>query len=103
MSKTNCVNCGHGKDPDAIKCPFCGTTYFDMTGIDLSINEPVVLMLKQPHSGNVFQMLAFPTAFSVEFGYQEPMTCNLGFSGACPKVFMQHEQDVDVNISFVGR
>lgn len=42
MSATNCINCGHGKDPGAIKCPFCGTTYLDLRGIDFDSEKPVV-------------------------------------------------------------
>lgn len=42
MSKTNCINCGAAKDTSEIKCPFCGTTYLDLTAIDFSSHEPVV-------------------------------------------------------------
>ena len=103
MSKTNCVNCGHGKDPGEIKCPFCGTTYFDMTGIDITMDEPVVLMLKDPRSGNILQLLAHPNRFNVEFGFDEPVICNVGFFGNKAQVFTQHEPEIDVDIEFVGR
>lgn len=42
MSRTNCVNCGAAKDTSEIKCPFCGTTYLDLTAIDFSTGDPVV-------------------------------------------------------------
>ena len=42
MSKTNCINCGAAKDTSEIKCPFCGTTYLDLTAIDFSSGDPVV-------------------------------------------------------------
>ena len=74
MSKTNCVNCGHGKDPDAIKCPFCGTTYLDFTSIDLDGRTPCVLTLKMPGSENLFQMKAYPGICNITF---EPEVCSM--------------------------
>lgn len=67
MSKTNCVNCGAAKDTSEIKCPFCGTTYLDLTAIDFASGEPVVcefVLPKNIRSGSggkvVMSMLAVP-------------------------------------------
>lgn len=69
MSKTNCINCGAAKDTSELKCPFCGTTYLDLTAIDFSSNDPVVCQFVLPHevrlSGHerqrvVMSMLAIP-------------------------------------------
>lgn len=60
MSKTNCVNCGAAKDVDQLKCPFCGTTYLDLTAIDFSSNAPVVCDFVLPGSRDVLQMVAIP-------------------------------------------
>ena len=67
MSKTNCINCGAAKDTSEIKCPFCGTTYLDMTAIDFSSDDPVVCQFVLPdyvHPGMsgkmVMSMLARP-------------------------------------------
>lgn len=48
MSKTNCINCGAAKDTSEIKCPFCGTTYLDLTTIDFSSHDPVVCQFVLP-------------------------------------------------------
>ena len=57
MSMTNCVNCGSAKDIYAKVCPFCGTSYFDLTDIDLDQRHPCVVRFKfQDH---IFQMKAF--------------------------------------------
>lgn len=48
MSKTNCINCGAAKEWDAVKCPFCGTTYFDFTSIDFTKQEPVACQFAVP-------------------------------------------------------
>lgn len=60
MSKTNCVNCGAAKDVDQLKCPFCGTTYLDLTAIDFSSNAPVVCDFVLPGTRDVLQMVAIP-------------------------------------------
>jgi len=68
MSKTNCINCGAAKDTNEIKCPFCGTTYLDLTAIDFSSDDPVVCQFVLPDNiriGNsnakaVMSMLAKP-------------------------------------------
>lgn len=48
MSKTNCINCGAAKDTSEIKCPFCGTTYLDLTSIDFSSYDPVICQFVLP-------------------------------------------------------
>lgn len=65
MSKTNCINCGASKDIDEIKCPFCGTTYLDLTAIDFDSGKPVVCEFVMPsifRGGKrmVMSMLAIP-------------------------------------------
>lgn len=67
MSKTNCINCGASKDIDAVKCPFCGTTYLDFTAIDFGSGEPVVCQFVMPGSVRdkndgrfILSMLAVP-------------------------------------------
>lgn len=61
MSRTNCVNCGAAIDTDEIKCPFCGTTYLDMTAIDFNTDKPVVCKFLLPGTDRyVLSMLALP-------------------------------------------
>lgn len=62
MSKTNCINCGAAKDTSEIKCPFCGTTYLDLTAIDFTSQDPVVCQFVMPHSKGkvIMSMLALP-------------------------------------------
>ncbi len=67
MSKTNCINCGAAKDTSEIKCPFCGTTYLDLTAIDFNSGDPVVCEFVMPNQFRyndgrkvVMSMLAIP-------------------------------------------
>lgn len=97
MSKTNCVNCGHGKDPDAIKCPFCGTTYFDLTGIDLSMRDPVVLMVKDPRTKSTISMKAVPVDFNLNISPGEVM-CVLDFNAK--PTYIRGEPEASCRIAF---
>ena len=36
MESRNCPNCGAPNDPHLNKCPYCGTSYFDLTAIDIA-------------------------------------------------------------------
>lgn len=40
---TNCKNCGAALDNENIKCPYCGTLYFDLSTIPL--NTPFILTI----------------------------------------------------------
>ena len=67
MSRTNCVNCGAAIDIDEIKCPFCGTTYLDMTAIDFNSEDPVVCKFLLPGSDKyVLSMLALPVLNEIQ-------------------------------------
>ena len=47
MSMTNCPNCGSAKEVGKAVCPFCGTSSFDLTDIDLSdISKPCIVRFK---------------------------------------------------------
>lgn len=73
MSKTNCINCGAIKEWDAVKCPFCGTSYFDFTSIDFTKNEPVACQFAVPleYKGKtvkgIMTMLARPSFDRTDF------------------------------------
>lgn len=42
----NCPNCGAPYDADLSKCPYCGTSYFDMSCIDIGEQRPFYLKLR---------------------------------------------------------
>lgn len=46
MSQRNCPNCGAPYDVGLNKCPYCGTSYFDMSAINIDEREPFYLKLK---------------------------------------------------------
>ena len=46
MNKLNCPNCGAPISADNNKCPYCNTSYFDLSSIDINNNEPFYLKIK---------------------------------------------------------
>ena len=65
--RTNCVNCGAAIDVDADKCPFCGTSYFDLTAVDFTSRSPVALRMRVPFGKDkaTVSMLAIPELGSI--------------------------------------
>lgn len=46
MKEKNCPNCGSPYNPLLNACPYCGTSYFDLTSLDLTNKQPVFLKIK---------------------------------------------------------
>ena len=46
MQERNCPNCGAPLEADICKCPYCGTSYFDISAISIGNREPFYLKLK---------------------------------------------------------
>ena len=98
MSMTNCVNCGSAKDVNETVCPFCGTSYFDLTDIDLSGNKLCVLRLKMPGSGNIFEMKAYPRMANITM---EPDFYSMrDVTGRLHRV--ERSMNITADISFAG-
>lgn len=70
MSNRNCINCGAVVDAEKAKCPFCGTSYFDFTDVDL--DSPVILKIK--YKGNIVSLKAFCSFMEIAM-QPEYVTC----------------------------
>ena len=98
MSMTNCVNCGSAKDVNETVCPFCGTSYFDLTDIDLCGNKLCILRLKMPGSGNIFEMKAYPRMANITM---EPDSYSMrDVTGRLYRV--ERSMNITADISFAG-
>jgi hypothetical protein len=99
MSKTNCVNCGAAKDTSEIKCPFCGTTYLDLTAIDFTSDDPVVCEFVLPFckQRTVLRMLAIPQFNSCNIQHN---TVSVYGGMGVPLATVNTGTDIDFNISF---
>ena len=83
MSKTNCVNCGAAKDTSEIKCPFCGTTYLDLTAIDFASGDPVVCEFVLPTSvrlGDSEGRVVMSSGFDRMYSFIDSYDVNVGVS-----------------------
>lgn len=70
MSSRNCINCGAPFDIDLHKCPYCGTSYFDMSCLDLESGEPFALKIKTNMNGKtcyITQMVRPRNEMSIDF------------------------------------
>lgn len=98
MSMTNCVNCGSAKEVKAAVCPFCGTSYFDLTDIDLNERRhPCVVRFK--YNDNIFQMKAFVGL--AEFTIVPEVIDVSSLDSTIPR-YLHARNDVRASIEFVG-
>lgn len=51
MYRRNCPNCGAALDSAACKCSYCGTSYFDISAIDIDSREPFYLKIRTRMGG----------------------------------------------------
>lgn len=97
MSMTNCVNCGSAKDVDAKVCPFCGTSYFDLTDIDLSdYRKPCIVRFK--FKDMVFSMKAFVSLAEFEL---RPSYMDVTSLNDRTHRYISSHNDVRANIEFI--
>ena len=94
---TNCPNCGAPLEIGEVKCPYCGTTYYDLSAIDFDSNEPIFLTIK------INNMLVTQKV--------KPQTAS--FETSCDEVFATDDRGhklmafktnmtVDTNITFIA-
>lgn len=95
MSK-NCPNCGAVYSLEEVKCPFCGTLYYDLTAIDFSEGKPVFLSTRLPN-GQVITQCAIPRfeSFDVAHDYTDCMDA----SGMVVRKFVSSTR-VTTNVKF---
>ena len=51
INQRNCPNCGAPYDTNLNKCPYCNTSYYDMSALDLLNCEPFYLKIKTEMNG----------------------------------------------------
>lgn len=47
----NCLNCGAPFEVDEEKCAYCGTSYYDMSALDIDGGKPFMLKIKTKMNG----------------------------------------------------
>ena len=51
MKGRNCPNCSAPYNVELNKCPYCGTSYYDLSAIDITTHEPFYLKIKAEING----------------------------------------------------
>ena len=80
MKEKNCPTCGSPYNPLLNACPYCGTSYFDLTSLDLTNKQPVFLKLKTLFGNKPIELTLFvrPELRSIEintgteYAYSDP-------------------------------
>ncbi len=57
----NCINCGAPINKDLSKCPYCGTSYIDICGLEIG-GAPIILKFR--HDKHVYTMKAYVNSVS---------------------------------------
>lgn len=47
----NCLNCGAPFEANEEKCSYCGTSYYDMSALDINSDKPFMLKIKTKMNG----------------------------------------------------
>lgn len=95
MMQRNCPNCGAPYDVELNKCPYCGTSYFDMSAIDMEMHEPFFLKIRTQVGGAPACITAkvVPSLVTIEANSDEEVS--YGYGGAKMWSFIK-----DRNIDF---
>lgn len=95
--KTHCPSCAAPLEIGEVKCPYCGTTYYDLSAIDFNSNEPIFLTIKKDNM--LITQKVKPQTFSFESSCDEVFaTDSLGHKVMALKTNMT----LDTNITFTA-
>lgn len=75
MSKLNCPNCGAPISADNNKCPYCHTSYFDLSSIDINNDEPFYLKIRMGKM-TLTQLVRVLSDMSINFESNSCSICN---------------------------
>ena len=100
MYNKNCPNCGAPYDTSLNKCPYCGTSYYDLSALDLTGREPFYLKIKTELNGQpcyITQLVRYKPDMSIEIS-SETVDCCGAFG--VPLYTVTQSRTMTTNISF---
>lgn len=100
MSKRNCPNCAAPYDANLNKCPYCKTSYYDLSALDLTTREPFYLKVKTEMNGMpcyITQLVRPYADMSIEFGSDLVEAYDLSGNVICS---FTRSRTMTTNISF---
>lgn len=84
MKGRNCPNCGAALDSAVCKCSYCGTSYFDISAIDIDSGTPFYLKIRTKIAGKpaiVTTLVRANSGMSMTCCPDGDMTLNLELQG----------------------
>ena len=100
MDQRNCPNCAAPYDVELNKCPYCGTSYYDLSALDLTAQEPFYLKIKVDMNGSpcyITQLVRPRMDMSMEFS-SDTVDC---YDGLGNKVYeFTRNNRLTTNLSF---
>lgn len=84
--RRNCPNCGAPYDMNLNKCPYCGTSYYDLSALDFTTHEPFYLKIKTEMNGMpcyITQLVRPKANMSMEFSSETDDAYNFLGSRIC--------------------
>lgn len=96
MNQRNCPNCGAPYKVELNTCPYCGTSYFDMSAIDINERRPFYLKLKMGDMIFTSKVIAEP---DIQIVFNEESCDVLGKYGDKIGEFIVN-RNIDVDMRF---
>lgn len=100
MTNRNCPNCAAPYDIELNKCPYCGTSYYDLSALDLTAREPFYLKIKTEMNGMpcyITQLVRPKADMSIDFSSDTVDAYDILGSRICSYV---KSNTMTTNISF---
>lgn len=95
--KRNCPNCSAPYDVSLNKCPYCGTSYFDMSAIDFRNRTPIFLKIRIDNM--VITQKVVPELGSITMNYDDNDDVDIDVIGRQYASF-RHSMNMNTDISF---
>lgn len=100
MKQRNCPNCGAPYNVELSTCPYCGTSYFDMSAIDISDRRPFYLKLKMGDMVFTSKVIV-DSDINISFSEDSNYCCDDRYNGSVERVIMNRNIDIDMRFKSV--
>ena len=98
MKQRNCPNCGAPYKVELNTCPYCGTSYFDMSALNIDERRPFYLKLKVNDKIFTSKVIAEP---DITVNFYEDTYSALGRYGEVGRVVINRNIDIDMRFKSV--
>jgi hypothetical protein len=99
MANRNCPNCAAPYDTTLNKCPYCGTSYFDMSCIDINNKEPFYLKLRTGNFTFVSKVMVGADC-CITFSTDATQAINV-YGQSLSSIITKHRTDIDLHFESV--